>query len=131
MKIGFIGSGNMASAMIGGILKNKLVGTEDIMASDKFEASCKKTAETFGIATTTDNKSVAAFADVLILAVKPNFVEEAILDFRDSLRPETIVATLAPGKTLAWLESVFEKEVKLVRTMPNTPALVGEGMTAL
>lgn len=131
MKIGFIGSGNMASAMIGGILKNRLVNAGDIMASDKSEASCKKAADTFGILTTTDNKKTAAFADVLILAVKPNFVQEAIVDFRDSMRPETVVATLAPGKTLEWLGSVFGRKVRLVRTMPNTPALVGEGMTAL
>ena len=109
MKIGFIGLGNMASAMIGGILKKELYSAEDIIGSDKSEDSVQKAAKIFGIHTTTDNLEVAQAADVLILAVKPQF--------------------FAPGKTMEWIMEHFGRELKLVRCMPNTPALVGEGCT--
>ena len=65
-----------------------------------------------------------------MLSVKPQFYEDAIAGIKDYIRDDQIIVTLAPGKTLAWLEEKFGKPVKIVRTMPNTPALVGEGMTA-
>ena len=67
----------------------------------------------------------------MILAVKPKFYEEVITQVRDQVRAEQIVVSIAPGKTVKWLEGLFEKPVKLVRCMPNTPALVGEGMTGM
>ena len=130
MKIGFIGCGNMASAIIGGILKQKLVTSEDIMASDLSEDGRKAKAEQFGITVTGDNKMAASYADVLFLAVKPQFYESVICEIRDVVTSEQLIVTIAPGKTLSWLESIFNKEVKIVRCMPNTPALVGAGMTA-
>lgn len=131
MKIGFIGCGNMARAMIGGIRKQNLVPSEDLMASAKTEATRKKIRDELGIRAARNNAEAAAFADVLILAVKPVYMEEVIEEIAEHVRPETIVVTLAPGKTLQWLDSTFGRPTKLVRTMPNTPALVGEGMTAL
>lgn len=130
MKIGFIGCGNMASAMIGGILGKQLVAPEEIMASAKSEKTRAKIQNELGIQVG-DNGTVAATADVLVLAIKPIYMEEVIKEIRSQVRPETIVVTLAPGKTIAWLEETFAGEVKLVRTMPNTPALVGEGMTGM
>lgn len=130
MKIGFIGCGNMASAIIGGILKKKLVVPSDILASDLNEAGRNARAKQFGISVTEDNKKVAAYADILFLAVKPQFYEDVILEIKDCAKPDQMVVTIAPGKTIAWLESLFGEQVKLVRCMPNTSALVGEGMTA-
>ena len=130
MNIGFIGCGNMATAMLGGILKNNLVPKENLMASDKSEQAMEKIRRDMGIATA-DNCRVAESADVLVLAVKPVYMEEVIEEIADAVRPETIVVTLAPGKTLKWLDATFGRPTKLVRTMPNTPALVGEGMTAI
>ena len=78
MKIGFIGCGNMASAMIGGIIKNQVVAPADILASAKTEVSREKKKEELGIAMTADNREVAAFAEVLILAVKPFYYEDVI-----------------------------------------------------
>lgn len=78
---------------------------------------------------TEDNRKAAA-AEVLILSVKPQFYADAIAEIRDCIRDDQLVITIAPGKTLSWLEEQFGKRVKIVRTMPNTPALVGEGMTA-
>ncbi|MCQ2501864.1 MAG: pyrroline-5-carboxylate reductase [Lachnospiraceae bacterium] len=130
MKIGFIGCGNMATAMIGGIIAKQLVPASDLMASAKTEKTKAKIQAELGIQTG-DNKTVAAASDILVLAVKPIYMEEVIKEIREDVRPETIVVTLAPGKTISWLEEMFAADVKLVRTMPNTPALVGEGMSAL
>lgn len=130
MKIGFIGCGNMASAMIGGIIKNQVTAPADILASAKTAASREKKKKN-SIALTADNREVAAFADVLILAVKPFYYEEVIKEIRDVVSEDTIVVSIAPGKKLAWMEGLFEKPLKIVRTMPNTPALVGEGMSCV
>lgn len=129
MKIGFIGLGNMASAMIGGILKKKLYLPEDLIGADKSEEAVKRAAETFHIHTTTDNIEVAEAADVLILAVKPQFFEGMIAEIKGAVGEDKLVISIAPGKTMEWLMDHFGKEMKLVRCMPNTPALVGEGCT--
>ena len=131
MKIGFIGLGNMASAMIGGILKKELYSAEDIIGSDKSEDSVQKAAKIFGIHTTTDNLEVAQIADVLILAVKPQFFPEVIAEIKGAVREETLIISIAPGKTMEWIMEHFGRELKLVRCMPNTPALVGEGMSCV
>lgn len=131
MKVGFIGGGNMATAMIGGILDRNIVGADDIIVSTKTEKSRERVQQTYRVQTTLDNREVAQNCDILILAVKPKFYEEVIKDVRDLIRYEQIVVSIAPGKTLDWLEGTVGKPVKLVRCMPNTPALVGEGMTGV
>ena len=131
MKLGFIGCGNMAKAMLGGILKNGVCRKEEILASARTQASREKTADDYGLRVTGDNREVAQYADVIVLAVKPVFYEEVIRQIRDVTDEKKIMISIAPGKTLAWLEEKFEKKVKLVRCMPNTPALVGEGMTGV
>lgn len=131
MKLGFIGCGNMASAIIGGILKNGLVAKEHIVASCRLPESVNRTKESLGIQGTCDNIEVVNQADVLFLSVKPQYYESVITEIRSFVRPEQIIITIAPGKTLDWLKEQFQKEVKIVRTMPNTPALVGEGITGV
>ncbi len=131
MKLSLIGCGNMAGALLAGILEQAIVSREDILAADTAPGARTAAAERFGIAVTEDNGKAAAEADVLILAVKPQFLADVIAEIRGSLKEEAVVISLAPGKTLAWLEEQFGRPVRLVRTMPNTPAMVGEGMTAL
>ncbi len=129
MKLGFIGTGNMAGAIMGGIIKNQIFRPEEIIGADISEAGREKTKEAYGIEVTGDNRK-AADSEVLILSVKPQYYADAIAEIKDCVRDDQLVITIAPGKTLAWLEEQFGKPVKIVRTMPNTPALVGEGMTA-
>lgn len=129
MKLGFIGTGNMAGAIMGGIIQKGIFRPEQIIGADISEAGRRKAEETYGIEVTEDNRKAAA-AEVLILSVKPQFYADAIAEIRDCIRDDQLVITIAPGKTLSWLEEQFGKRVKIVRTMPNTPALVGEGMTA-
>lgn len=129
MKLGFIGTGNMAGAIMGGIIKKGIFRPEEIIGADISEEGRRKTKEAYGIEVTDDNRK-AVDAEVLILSVKPQFYADAIAEIKDCIKDDQLVITIAPGKTLSWLEAQFGKKVKIVRTMPNTPALVGEGMTA-
>ena len=129
MKIGFIGCGNMGSAMIGGILKKGVFAKDEIIVSNLTEEGSKRSREKLGVVTTMDNCEVVKNANIVILAVKPQFYEEVINEVKDYLTPEHKIVGIAPGKTLAWLEEKFGLLLKVVRLMPNTPAQVGEGMT--
>ena len=80
---------------------------------------------------TADNKEVAEFADVLFLAVKPQYYAEVIDQIKDVVRDDTIVISIAPGKSLEWFDQAFGKQLKVIRTMPNTPAMVKEGMMGM
>ena len=130
MKLGFIGTGNMAGAIMGGIIKKGLIAPEEIIGADIMPQSRERVKETYGITVTADNREAAEKSDVLILSVKPQFYAQTIEEIRDCIRENQLIITIAPGKTLDWLEEQFKKPVKIIRTMPNTPALVGEGMTA-
>ena len=129
MKIGFIGCGNMGSAMIGGILKKGVFEKNEIIVSNLTEEGSKRSKEKLGVATTLDNCEVVKNANIVILAVKPQFYEEVINEVKDYLTPKHMIVGIAPGKTLAWLEEKCGQPLKVVRLMPNTPAQVGEGMT--
>ncbi len=131
MRIGFIGLGNMASAIIGGLLAKGVVAPADVIGSAKTEATRTAKAAELGIAVTPSNREVAEAADVLVLAVKPVFFDEVIAEVRDAVREGTLVISIAAGLTLAAIEGAFGKPVRLVRCMPNTPALVGAGCTAV
>ncbi|MBQ8558721.1 MAG: pyrroline-5-carboxylate reductase [Tyzzerella sp.] len=130
MKLGFIGCGNMASAIMGGILKNGLMEATDIIGADVFAPSREKAKENLGIQIAENNREVVEKADMFVLSIKPQFYAEVIAEIKDAVKENQVIITLAPGKTLAWLEEQFGKPVKIVRTMPNTPAMVLEGMTA-
>lgn len=131
MKVGFIGSGNMGSAMMRGILASGKCTEDEIMASDAMAGALTAIEKELGILTSMDNKIVASFADVVFLAVKPQYYQEVIEEIRDVVTLDKIVVTIAPGKTLEWLQDTFVKPVKIIRTMPNTPAMVREGMMGM
>lgn len=131
MKIGFIGLGNMASAIIGGILKQGHFTENDIIGSAPTKSSRERTAEEFGIGVTADNQAIAADSDVLFLAVKPQVIESVIEEIRDCRKKDQMIISIIAGKSHDWFRKEFGENVKLIRTMPNTPALVGEAMTAV
>ena len=131
MKLGFIGCGNMAGAVIGGILKNHVCSAEEIIGSALTESGRKKAEQTYGIRMTADNRQVAQESEIIFLAVKPQYYEEVLNEIKENTSKSKIYVSIAPGKTLEWMESILGEDVKIVRTMPNTPALVGEGMTAV
>lgn len=130
-KIGFIGGGNMANAMIGGILSSGLVTPTQIIASDKSEAAILQMKDTYGVETTCSNTYVAKNADIIFLSVKPFLYETVIREIRDEITDKQIIVAIAAGQTIERIEGAFGKIIKLVRTMPNTPAMVLEAMSAI
>ena len=130
MKLGFVGCGNMASAIMSGIISNGILNADEIIGADVFAPSCEKAKANLGIVIAKNNQEVVEKAEVIVLSVKPQFYENVIGEIKEKVNENQIIITLAPGKTIAWLEAQFGKSVKLVRTMPNTPAMVQEGMTA-
>lgn len=131
IKLGFIGCGNMGKAMLSGVLESGKCTKVDVIASAKTEGTREKIKSEFDIAVTADNKEVAEFADILFLAVKPQYYAEVIDQIKDVVRDDEIVISIAPGKSLEWFDQAFGKQLKVIRTMPNTPAMVKEGMTGM
>lgn len=130
-KVGFIGCGNMGQAILSGLLISGKVGTKDIIASAKSKSTLDKLVAEYGIETTEKNVLTAKEAEVIFLAVKPNLYKEVITEIRDAVSENQIIVTIAPGFLLEEIQNLFGKPVKVVRSMPNTPAQVGEGMTAV
>lgn len=129
--LGFIGCGNMAQAMLKGILQKGLYQKDQIIVSRRNEEALAQIHRQLGVETTTDNRKVAEKADVLVLAVKPFQFESVIREIAEFVNMNTVVISIAAGQSIADIEGFFGKESKLVRTMPNTPALVLEGATGM
>lgn len=130
-RIGFIGSGNMAKAMIGGIVKSGLVEPGKVTVSDLNQGALDAVNGEFGVVTTKDSKEVVKNSDIIIVAVKPNIYDIVLDSVKEFINGEKIIVTIAAGKTIESVEKVIGNDKKIVRTMPNTPALVNEGMSAL
>lgn len=131
MKIGFIGAGNMGSSMMGGMISAGIVEPQDVMASDIFQATLDGLSEELGVNTSISNRDVVDFADIIILAVKPQYLPDAINGIKDMDFTDKVVVSIAAGQSLERLKGLFGNDLKLIRVMPNTPALVGEAMSAL
>lgn len=127
MKIGFIGGGNMAEALIKGITSH---GMKDIIVSEPREERREYLEEKFRINTTSSNKEAVSSCGMIILAVKPQNMEGLLSEIAGDIDGSKTVVSIAAGITLDYLSSKL-KTKKLIRVMPNTPALVGEGMTVL
>lgn len=129
--VGFIGAGNMGSAMIGGICKSSLLTTGQIIASAHTQETLDRLKSNYSIEVTPSNETVAQRSDILFLAIKPNKFDEVIPQIATHTKNNCIIVSVAAGKTIASIEASFGRDIKLVRAMPNTPALVGEAMSAL
>jgi len=127
--IGFIGCGNMAQAIIGGIVSSKFASPENITASDISEKALSSAAERFGINISNNNKTAAENADVIVLAVKPQFFTDMLADIKPVLKKDVLIITIAAGIPVKFLEETLGTDTKIVRVMPNTAALVGESIT--
>ena len=121
----------MGKAMLGALVKSDNINNEDIIVSTKSNESAKRINEEFGVQTTVVNSEVAEKSNILFLAIKPYFFKEVIEEIEDIVSDDTIIISIAAGVTIGQIEEWFGKSVKVVRTMPNTPALVGEGMSAV
>ncbi|KLA25627.1 pyrroline-5-carboxylate reductase [Bacillus cereus] len=130
-QIGFIGCGNMGIAMIGGMINKNIVSPNQIICSDLNVSNLKNASDKYGITITTNNNEVANSADILILSIKPDLYTSVINQIKDQIKDDVIVVTIAAGKSIKSTENEFDRKLKVIRVMPNTPVLVGEGMSAL
>ena len=130
LSIGFLGAGKMATALAKGFIRAGLVTPKEVIASDINEAAGAAFAKQTGAKTTAANAEVAKFGSVLILAVKPDQVAGALAEIRDGLTEKQLVVSIAAGVTLSKLEAGLGSGARVIRVMPNTPALVGSSATA-
>ena len=129
-KIGFIGSGKMAGAIIKGLLKTGFSSPENLMATQAKQSGIEEKSKALGIKIILDNKELAEWADVIFIATKPNQVL-GVLEEISPFVSEKLVVSIAAGVTIKKLESNLPQGVRIIRVMPNTPALVGEGMSGM
>ena len=130
LKIGFLGAGKMATALARGFVRARIVSARQVLASDPSAAARAAFAKEVGAEATTSNTDVVKFAPVLVLAVKPDQVAGVLADIRDHLTDKHCVISIAAGVPLAKLEAGLGAGARLVRVMPNTPALVGASASA-
>ncbi|MFT5594688.1 MAG: pyrroline-5-carboxylate reductase [Oceanicoccus sp.] len=129
--IAFIGGGNMASAILGGLIENGF-NSNDIFVSDPSEEKLAELAKQFSVNTTNDNNAVIAQADVVILAVKPQVMQHVIAPLKTVLADKKpLVISVAAGISLDSLSAWTDPDLSIVRCMPNTPALVQQGASGL
>ena len=130
-RLGFLGSGNMAEALIRGIVLKSLWPKEHLIASDVSTERLSFIAEHLGIDTTADNRHVVTRSDMIILATKPAQVPAVLSEIADAVTADKLIVSIAAGVTLATIQSAFNKNIAVIRVMPNTPALVLAGMSCL
>jgi pyrroline-5-carboxylate reductase len=130
-RLGFIGAGNMAGALIRGLLESGLYDPHELAASDADPKRLTALAGETGIRTHPDNPSLVLDCTAVVLAVKPQVLPDVLLEIRDQAAPDLLVISVAAGIPLSLIREGLGRDLPLVRVMPNTPALVGRGMSAL
>lgn len=127
--IGFIGMGNMGGAMLNGMLK--VFEAEELVFSRKDETKGQELSARTGVEYVKSNKACAGMVKYLVLAVKPQFFPEVLAEIKEAVREEQIIISIAAGVTIQDIKNALGEKVRVVRAMPNTPALLGEGMTGV
>ena len=130
-RIGFLGGGNMAEALIRGLLAQDNIKPEQLGASDPLQKRLTDLAGLYGIHTESDNRALVQWADVVILAVKPQMLPAVLTQIRDLAATGTLFISIAAGLTTHQIEEALSSHAHVVRAMPNTPALVRSAATAL
>ncbi len=128
--IGFVGAGNMAEAMIRGLLRGKVFAPDQITASAPREERQRELAEKFSIRVTGNNPE-AARQSIVVLSVKPQILSKVLEEISDSVRADSLVISIAAGVPVALIQTKLRKGTRVVRAMPNTPALVDSAATAI
>lgn len=130
-KIGFIGAGVMGSAIIKGIINSKFVKKEDIVASEYTEEAASKVEKELKIKVVLDNLALIKHCDVIVIATKPFVVDKVLEEIKEVIDGNKLIISIAAGITTKYIEEIVGKKVPVIRSMPNTPSLVNEGMTAV
>lgn len=131
MTLGLIGAGAMAEALISGVLKAGLVQPDQVTASDVAPARLQVMQERYRIHTATDNESVVRSSQVVVLAVKPQVSRDVLVPLVPVLSPDHLLISIVTGVTIDDLQDILDEGVPVIRVVPNTPCLVGEGASAL
>lgn len=129
-KIGFIGCGKMASAIIKGIISSKFLPAENIKGSEINNEIAELAKQRLGIDVITDNKELAFCSDIIFIATKPNCSADVLEEIKDELNSDKLIVSIAAGVSTSKIEKIIGK-TRVVRVMPNTPALVLEGMSGV
>lgn len=130
MKIGFIGCGNMASAIISGIINNG-VNKEDVFGFDVYSPALQNSVDNFGINACSSEDDVVLKSDIVFLSVKPNVISNVIEKINDKvLEKQSLIISIAAGKNIDYLTNCFTGKCKIVRVMPNINAKVSEAISA-
>lgn len=130
-KIGMIGTGNMGNALIDGLIRSGATQAENIICSDASERQLDPIREKYRVTTTTDNTEVVKASDVIIYAIKPQIMATVLKETADDLDMSKLVISIAAGVPLAAIESLLNKDLRLIRVMPNVAVAVREGATAI
>jgi pyrroline-5-carboxylate reductase len=130
-RIGFVGAGNMASALLRGLLRAQRVTPAQIRISDLDRQKREACAQSHGVGAAASNPELCAWASVLILAVKPQSLPAVLRECASSLQPSSLVISIAAGVRSSTIADALPQDTRVVRAMPNTPALVGAGATAV
>jgi pyrroline-5-carboxylate reductase len=129
--IGVIGAGNMAEALIRGLVRGGHVAAGSVVASTPRSDRRDELAKAYGIRVTADNRAVAREANLCLLSTKPQILDRVLREVGDQFKPGTLVISVAAGVDTETIEAAVGESVRVVRAMPNTPALVGAGATAI
>jgi pyrroline-5-carboxylate reductase len=129
MKLGVIGAGNMGGALIKGFAANKQAD-DQVIIFDLDEAKVKECTELGGVTAADSMADLIRTSDAVLIALKPNIFDKVIPQIAD-VSKDKIYISIAAGVSIAWLQSHFGPDSKVIRVMPNTPAMVGEGMSAI
>jgi pyrroline-5-carboxylate reductase len=130
-KIGMIGTGNMGTALIDGLILSGAAHAENIICSDASERQLASIGEKYKVTTTTDNIAVVTAADIVIYAIKPQIMATVLKETADHIDMSKLIISIAAGVPLAAIESLLDKELRLIRVMPNVAVAVREGATAI
>jgi pyrroline-5-carboxylate reductase len=131
LTIGFLGGGNMAAALVKGLLHAKVVPPAQVIVSDVKEERLAFLHETHGVKTTQDNHELVKVADVVVLAVKPQVFDKVLNAVGAEFRPDQLLVSVAAGVPVSAMEARLPANARVVRSMPNTPATVDAGATAI
>ncbi len=129
--VGFIGSGNMANALVQGLIGARLYRAVEIVASDVDARKRSSLKRKLGIAVTGDNAALVRDAQVIVLAVKPQIMDRVLADIREAVTPAKVFVSIAAGVSTAQIEDGLGGNARVVRVMPNTPALLGRAMSVV
>lgn len=130
-RIGMLGAGNMAGALIRGLLASKSVTPDQIVASDVRADHLKELEAKYGIKTFSDNRKLAAASNLVVLAVKPQVIDRVLDQMSDAFAPDTLLVSIAAGVPIRSLEARLPAHVRVVRAMPNTAAIALAGATGI